>query len=223
MLRLNTLLAALAMGALALTGNTASAAISSLYGDNDGFGIGATSGTLDATFSNNSGDAPFTDVRLIGNGFSPFSAFAPTGSFSAFVVPGGQTITSATLTIRFGSWSNEFPLDEPNILMLDGVDLSALLSNFTANTGADLNADDIETHTIALPGSFLPNLADGVVSLNGTHISEGDGAGSFQVDFLQLDITTTDAVTAVPEPGTLALFGATLAGLGLLRRTRRAG
>jgi hypothetical protein len=46
-----------------------------------------------------------------------------------------------------------------------------------------------------------------------------EGGGSFQVDFLELDITTSAA--SVPEPGTIALLG--LAAIALFRGQRRRG
>jgi hypothetical protein len=52
-------------------------------------------------------------------------------------------------------------------------------------------------------------LADGNVALAGTIVSEESGAGSFQIDFLRLDIST------IPEPAglVLVLIGLLLSGM----------
>src|SRR5260370_42052259 len=71
--------------------------IVTLYGDNDGFGIGKTSGTgFNPGISNASSDAPFTNVQSIGNGFDP-SPCRPTGSSTAFSVIGPAVTVALTL------------------------------------------------------------------------------------------------------------------------------
>lgn len=210
------LASAVAFGWAVLPGTAQAALVTTFYGDNDGFGIGATSGTINPLFTRSTPtEAPGTDTALLGTGqLAP--AFTPGGSFGPFVIPAGDTITAASLTIRFGSFNPTNPISGPNILRLDGVDFAALLSAFTANLGG---GDAIETRTLALPSSFFPNLADGAVSLTGTRISEGVGFGLFAVDFLRLDITTVAAT--VPEPATLALLGTGVLVLGMVRRKRR--
>ncbi len=185
--------------------------ITTLYGDADGFGIGSTSGTLNATISNASpGEADGTDVRLIGTGTFFAPAFLPTGSFAAFSP--FSAITSAILTIRMGSFVPTSPLDGPNILLLDGLAVSpSFLISFTGGT-----SDLIDTQSFTLAPSFYAALLDGSVSLNGTHISEGSGSGSFQIDFLRLEITGT--LAAVPEPSTWAMLLTGFVGIGLASR-----
>ena len=209
-------IAALSLAAACAT-TAGAATITTTYGDNDGFGIGATSGSIDPTVGHASaGEAALTDVRLIGSGYAA-PTFAPTGSFAPFSIAAGSIITSATLTLRLGSFVPTGPVDGPNLLKLDGVDFSPFIATFTSNLS---NTDLVETHTLALPASFFTNLLDGSVSLNGTRISEGSGFGSFQVDFLQIDITTSAA--AVPEPAGVALLAAGLVGFAASRRRRRA-
>ncbi len=116
--------------------------------------------------------------------------------------------------MRAGSFDSSSPLDGPNVIMLDGVAIpSTFFDLFTANTSSVDNF--IEERSIALNVLVFGSLvADGVVNLTGTNISEGSGAGSFQVDFLRLDIEAE----AVPEPSTLLLTGLGLAAAALLRR-----
>ena len=213
-------LASLALGAaLAFPLSSNATAVSTLYGDADGFGVGETTGNLtDATISHAGvGEAPFTDVRLIGTGGFSAPSFRPTGGFAPFTIPGGEVIVSAVLTMRAGSWdSGPSPVDGggTNVIRLDGVAVpAAFLAQYqTANTEA------IETFSISLPASFYASLADGSVSLSGSNLSADNGSGSFQIDFLRLDITTR--AVSVPEPFTLGLVGAALLGMTGLRRRR---
>lgn len=206
----------LPLAAVAMAAPAHSATIITFYGDDDGFGIGTTSGSIDPTVSNaDPGDADGTDTRLIGAGFLA-PGFTPTGGFDPFSVTG--TITSAILTIRFGGFdSGPNPVDGPNQLFLDGLEVSpAFLSGFNS-----ANTDLVETQSFALDSSFFSLLSDGAVSLAGTTISEDSGSGSFQIDFLSLEITTD--MGAVPEPATWAFmiigFGAIG---GAMRRQRKA-
>ena len=101
------------------SGFASAATISTFYGDDDGFGIGAYSGTINPTVNNAGiGEAPLTDVRLIGDsGSYSGPAFAPTGNFDPFSISG--TIVSATLTMKTGAFdSGPNPVDGPNSIFL---------------------------------------------------------------------------------------------------------
>ena len=214
------LLGIAALGASLSFGATAGT-ITAYYGDDDGFGIGATTGTINATVSNAAvGEAAGTDTQLIGSAsFFAGPNFGPSGGF-AFAVPSGSIIVGATLTMRVGSWTNNGnPVDGPgsNLIKLDGQDVdAAFLASFTANLGG---GDDIEERTINLTPDFFADMADGSVSLAGSNLSEAGGFGSFQVDFLRLDITTRET-SDVPAPAPLGLLALGLGVLGVAKRRR---
>jgi hypothetical protein len=203
-------------GGTAGSGQAEGAFYSGFYGNDNGFGIGDDSGVLDPTKSHAlPGDAPFTDMRLVGGDPTLFAAFAPTGGFTLMPIAPGQTIVSAMLTMRAGAWvSGPDPISGPNCIMLNGELVPAqFLTQFSANTTTELTGgNQIETHSMMLDPSFFPMLAGGLVSLAGTRISENRGAGSFQVDFLRLDVQT------VPEPSSLALLVLGVVGGLMIRR-----
>lgn len=191
--------------------------VSAYYGDDDGFGVGATSGIINPDVNNQGpGEAFLTDMRLISSG--PFictlpdgtcGPFNPTGNFNSISV--SNAITSVTLTLRTGSFDSSVALDAPNRIYLDGL----LVDPLFINGFSSANTDNVETRSINLNPSFYPVISDGMVSLAGTHISEASGSGSFQVDFLRLD------VAVVPIPAAIWLFGSGLLGLiGISRRKK---
>ena len=192
--------------------------ITAYYGDDDGFGVGVTSGTMDPQTANaTSGDAPLTDIPLISTALANLcnpgcGPFNPGGSFDPFTLDG--PIVSAVLTLRTGSLDTTNPEDGPNVIYLDGllVDTS-FIDGFSAS-----NTADVETRSITLNSSFFSVLSDGAVSLAGTHISETSGSRRFQVDFLRLDITTSP----VPIPAAVWLFGSGLLGLVVMTRRKNA-
>jgi hypothetical protein len=81
-------------------------ALTAFCGDSDGFGVGVTSGNLSSIADNNQGpgEAPFTDLPLT-NVFFPEGPFMSTGSFSAYVIPVGEAINSAILTLRTAAFT----------------------------------------------------------------------------------------------------------------------
>ena len=80
---------------------------------------------------------------------------------------------------------------------------SSIIMVFSLSTAGIVKADSVTSNTIAVIG--------------GSFASGTNDVGLFG---LQLNLTTTQSVTAVSEPATLALAGANLLGLWALRRRR---
>lgn len=201
---------------LLLVSSSAMATVTTIsYGDDDGFGVGATTFKNVSIDSTGPGEAPFTDRRLISSSCCSWPAFTPTSTltFAPF-----STIGSVVVTLRMaGFGSNASPL-APNSIVVNGVAIPAdLLNSFGPQP--DTFGPNVETHSIALAPSFFALFTAGSVDLTGTAIHEGSGAGSFQVDFLRFDIEGTQAGGEVPEPSTIGLMLA--AGAGLAWRMRR--
>lgn len=193
------------------------ATITVTYGDNDGFGTGAT--TFKNTLVNSAtlGDAPFTDVRLIGTCCVPSGGpFSPTATL-LFGPPVG-TITSVLVTLSMAEFGgNQNPVDGPNSIVVDGVTVpDTFLNSFLSiANGANPN---IDTRSFSLDSSFFSLFADGSINLTGTRITERSAFASFQVDYLSFAVTTDDGVPRVPEPATMGLLGISLGILGLVKR-----
>jgi hypothetical protein len=182
-----------------------------LYGDQDGFGVGATTFKDPLVSSAGAGEAPGTDMRLIGTNFSA-PAFQPTATLLFAPQSGISTITITMSMAEFGGNIN--PVDGPNAIMIDGVTVPpAFLDSFSSFAiGANPN---IETKSFLLPSTFFPLFADGSVDLKGTHISERVGFGSFQIDYVRFDIST------VPEPSSFLLMTSGLIAVGWVLRQKR--
>ena len=182
------------------------------YGDNDGFGVGATTFKDPTINSAGIGEAAGTDIRLIGTGFSA-PGFAPTSTLSFGAIAG---ITSIQITLSMNAFGGDIsPVDGPNSIVLDGLAIPVSFLGSFSSLG-DASNPNIETRSAFLPATFFPLFADGSVNLTGTRITEAGGAQSFQIDYLRFDVSTD----VVPEPGTLGVVGLGLTGLGWLVRRR---
>jgi hypothetical protein len=69
----------------------------------------------------------------------------------------------------------------------------------------------------SIGGAGVTSLVNWSLALNGTVIDSGSGGGWLKYRF---NDDSSFTVTSVPEPGTLALLGLGLVGLGLVRRRK---
>jgi hypothetical protein len=172
-------------------------------GTNGGSGVGTTGDLISGT----------------GAAFGPTFVEAHSGTKAAFGVIGADDFLtlSQTLTLAAGSYDLGFfiAVDSPNYL--------GSISNFSRILGDNVRLNASVPNPISGGGTFFEVTASLDEASSGTHTIEfvvegsaGERAG-FSVDDYFLD-----PVIAVPEPGSLAIFGSSIALLALRRRTRRA-
>ncbi len=162
-----------------------------------------------AAVNNAIGVGPSKGVRLESNGASSTD---PTGIQTV-----GSLVTSATYRL---SWDVDFRIDAggnpaspsfgvflDNQTFGDALFLLSIPANGYVSRAIDFVATQT-THTFIFAGELD---------------DRSNGAGrtdvSYNLDNVSLDLLQQQ--TGVPEPGTLALFGIGIAGLGLMRRRRK--
>lgn len=130
------------------------------------------------------------------------------------LVPSGNTITSLTLGIATDDF--QFPVfGQPFTATINGTPDAALT---TLIESLNETGPVEQFVTIGIDPAVL--LASNVLTLS---IDEGgDGGDGYAIDFLTVGVTTTAAAPSSPEPGTLALLGAGLAGFGIAGRRKGA-
>ena len=203
---------------LALAGTT-NASVFSLVGDKDGFGIpGAPAVPSDGSTFTGIGGTWFTDYRDAGDlATAPFT-----------------DVYDNTLNL-LGSGALVSPISYTHTYTIDGTPLSAMLYiqeaamsdargpwdvSFDGNSIGSIGVFDASEDPIRLLSFSVPiGLLTGADIITLTYLdpdplSNQDG---FAINFSELDVTTS----AVPEPSTMLLLGAGLAGVGLFRKRFR--
>jgi len=200
------------------TSTVSAVQITSMLGDNDGFGLGLLEGDTRAPSLGN------FDTRAPGDPLFTDHAPVVDVSYTQFLGAGFSSINSAeiqffSLGIQDGD-SQVFQSDIDLRLFLDGVELLGafdIVDQFDFLGGAFVEIAGLVTITI--PNTMFGLLLDGSVDvqienlqLNPNAVSSGD---SFALDFSRFNLDVELNATTVPEPATFFLLLAGLSIFGL--------
>ena len=142
----------LALAATLLSLPAAGATITLFYGDNDGFGIGATTFKDPTVNSASGGEAAGTDVQRIGTCCSA-PGFAPTSTLSFGAIAG---ITSIQITMSLNGFGGDTaPVDGPNSIVLDGMAVPRKRLRLARERTGGVHVDDRQHPLVGLVTCFL--------------------------------------------------------------------
>lgn len=203
----NTHVLGMALSLAVATGSAQASMITDLVGDKDGFGgqvaagVPADGTSIGYSFDNRSGSDPsFTDVWLYEQSTGP-SPIDYTHAYSL----GGEIAINAFLDIQTAGMGDDRGPWE--------VFFNNNLVGAFGGPGSSVGGTESILHSFAIDTDFLTGVDS--VSLVYTD-SQYEG---YAINFSELRIET---VAGVPEPGTLALLGLGLAGIGISRRKKAA-
>jgi len=176
-----------------------------------------------ATFNTDVGGQPAPFDKIYGG---PNSNFSESWTFNSYIIPAGDTLTAATITI--GLWMSPLSTNTSPVasFILDGTyNLTALLNTEVGTVGSGKNT--YEVYTISLTDGALAALASGSAMFSLSLQGPGNGvlAGGTPdlaggLAFSTLDMTGQSGSSTVPEPSTLALLLIGIAGLRSKRLSR---